>query len=295
MTLAIGTTWWDRLMRLWFAVTARARTATALLRTPTALLDDCCCCFELTDCDGVAPDLLVDNNLSASVGKVVDVGGVCYQVATAADCTGATTEAIVATHDTCAECSPTCYDLHDCRDAAPGKKVDNDLSMVGSVKIGGTCYQVDEAPDCVGATTETIAETHDNCVECETGGQGEFCKDRCGLGVEAPTAFIVTLSGLSVCDECHLDAQAGVYVIFEGDPNGTYLLPEREPFGPCSWRLTIDGAGHPAVELWGGRHDLFNIVEHQGLPIRATTHPARGDRLAVQSRDAAVRRFHVEG
>lgn len=146
-------------------------------------------CFTITDCSGPTVPIIVTNDLSLYVGKIIIIStfpGRCWQVAcSGVDCSyciDAQTfplDAAITPFNTCLECNPICYILTDCSIVNPHipVKITNDLSIQFSgdktIKIpsyyGNICWTITQADDCINSITipDSIPIiSFDSCFNC---------------------------------------------------------------------------------------------------------------------------------
>jgi hypothetical protein len=131
-------------------------------------------CYLLTDCAGVATNILINDDYSLYVGEIVTIPGspVCWTVSLANNCQGSiSVGSPTANFATCALCAPVCYLLVNCADPNDIKITSTDLSLyVGQViyidGCPGVCWQVNISTDCTGAIPVVFQQAFADCETC---------------------------------------------------------------------------------------------------------------------------------
>ena len=131
-------------------------------------------CYLLTDCEGILPSVLVNNDLSASVGHVITIHGqsTCWIVSNSPGCSGSVSVIVDNIYTTCQDCHPVCYKLVDCNNNGNLIITDHDLFLyVGKVikleDYGNVCWTVENIDNCIGSVPiSPITDVFDVCEDC---------------------------------------------------------------------------------------------------------------------------------
>lgn len=137
-------------------------------------------CYLLTDCDGVIPPFIVDNDLGGVIGGTVQVcfrgpdGLVtchCFTVSAVDSCNEAVTVAVSASFPSCADCK-SCYILTDCTDSNNIiVTADNLTQYLGQVikleDCPDTCWYVIKSNECPETKcVSPVIEVFETCEDC---------------------------------------------------------------------------------------------------------------------------------
>lgn len=143
-------------------------------------------CYKLTRCDDPTKVVIVSDDFSLVVGKVIkwclnlpllpcSQAPGCWTVEISPSCQGSLSPGsaiITNTYDTCQECAPTCYVLADCSGLKPDIITGQDLSQyVGKVvkidSCGDTCWEVQRSYECSNLQViGTITNSYPDCDTC---------------------------------------------------------------------------------------------------------------------------------
>lgn len=133
-------------------------------------------CYYLADCANNFPTIHTNTDFGQYVGKTIIVAsfpGVCWQVITAPNCTGAVPfpAVVVTVHDNCEDCLQVCYRLVDCIGAKPPIITSTDLSaylnkVIKIVGCDSVCYIVTSSATCEGSMVVEVDTSYDTCELC---------------------------------------------------------------------------------------------------------------------------------